>query len=264
MARGVARQRDERHARRDFAARNGPEPVVIGVEGGPGRFEEGLRALARGAHDGIVAPEFELGLVDHHLGLGEHGLAVQREAADVVGVAVADQDRVDVGGRDACRVQRHGEAAAPAVEATRSRVDQDRAAAALDHVARDGEVGERRPMRGPQHGGRLLAGDALEEVEASIEEAVAQVGHDDVAHLAAVHRRGLGHGFGHEIILFDGRRGGSQAAEWAQLFRNSSSAAFTTSVWVVHMPCAPPGITFSLAPLTILAESSPESAIGTI
>ena len=44
----------------------------------------------------------------------------------------------------------------------------------------------------------------------------------------------------------------------------SSRASLIVSACVVHMPCGAPGMTFNTAPFTILAESSPESAIGTI
>src|SRR5207247_9999884 len=46
--------------------------------------------------------------------------------------------------------------------------------------------------------------------------------------------------------------------------KKASRSALTWSFWVVHMPCDAPLYTLSVAFLMIFAESSAESAIGTI
>src|SRR6266850_5736219 len=46
--------------------------------------------------------------------------------------------------------------------------------------------------------------------------------------------------------------------------KNASSSSLTWSLSVVHRPCGAPLMTFRTEPLTIFAESSAESAIGTI
>jgi hypothetical protein len=46
--------------------------------------------------------------------------------------------------------------------------------------------------------------------------------------------------------------------------KNPSSSSLTWSLCVVHMPCGAPLYTLRTASLTIFAESSAESAIGTI
>jgi hypothetical protein len=43
----------------------------------------------------------------------------------------------------------------------------------------------------------------------------------------------------------------------------ASNSALIASLWVEHIPCGAPAMTFSVAPLTSFAESSAESAMGT-
>jgi len=50
----------------------------------------------------------------------------------------------------------------------------------------------------------------------------------------------------------------------SQVLKNARSSSFTRSFKVVHIPCGAPLYTTSLAFLTIVADNSAESAIGTI
>ena len=71
----------------------------------------------------------------------------------------------------------------------------------------------------------------------------------------------------HAQLARDSRAGLSvrpQATAACSPLKNASSSALIRSLCVEHMPCGAFEITLKDAPLTILAESKAESAIGTI
>src|SRR5882762_5950778 len=109
MSRGMTRQRDELHAVDDClgAAKRVP---FTGLDvrrcDGLRTLEERLRILRRPSSDFRRQPKVAFGLGDVNIGIGKDPLSVlRREAADVIGMEVRDQNEVDLFRRVACAAE---------------------------------------------------------------------------------------------------------------------------------------------------------------
>src|SRR5258707_9523380 len=99
MSRGMTSQRDELHAVDDWLGASKRVPLTgLDVRGGDAlrALEERLRILRRFSSDFRRQPKVAFGLRDVNIGIGKDALSVlRREAADVIGMEVRDQNEVD-------------------------------------------------------------------------------------------------------------------------------------------------------------------------
>src|SRR6202790_2446932 len=109
MTRSMARQRDELHAVDDWlgAAKRVP---LTGLDvrrcDGLRTLEERLRILRRLSSDFRRQPKVAFGLRDVNIGIRKDALSVlRREAADVIGMEMREQNDVDFFRRVACAAE---------------------------------------------------------------------------------------------------------------------------------------------------------------
>src|SRR6266436_3142057 len=131
MSRGMTRQRDDLYAVDDWFGATKRVPLAgLDVWRGDGlrTLEERLRILRCLRSDFGRQPKVTFGLRDVNIGIGKDALSVlRREAADVIGMEVRDQNEVDFFRRVACAA----EAARQAPESSTTppgagaRIDQD-------------------------------------------------------------------------------------------------------------------------------------------
>src|SRR6266403_1836978 len=131
MSRGVTMQRDDLHAVDDWLGATERVPFT-GLDvrrcDGLRTLEERLRILRRLSSDFRRQPKVAFGLGDVNIGIGKDPLSVlRREATDVIGMEVRDQNEVDFFRRVACAAEAARQA--PESPATPpgagARVDQD-------------------------------------------------------------------------------------------------------------------------------------------
>src|SRR5882724_9024602 len=109
MARRMTRQRDELHTVDDWLGATERVPFT-GLDvrrcDGLRTLEERLRILRRLSSDFRRQPKVAFGLRDVDLGIWKNALSVlRREAADVIGMEVRDQNEVDFFRRVACAAE---------------------------------------------------------------------------------------------------------------------------------------------------------------
>src|ERR1700694_902231 len=109
MSRGMTRQRDELHAVDDWlgAAKRVP---LTGLDvrrcDGLRTLKERLRILRRLSSDVRRQPKVAFGLRDVNIGIRKDALSVlSGQAADVIGMEVCEQNKVDFFGRIACAAE---------------------------------------------------------------------------------------------------------------------------------------------------------------
>src|SRR5882724_8343515 len=99
MSRGMTRQRDDLYAVDDWLGATERVPLTgLGVRRCDGlrTLEERLRILRRLSSDFRRQPKVAFGLGDVNIGIGKDAISVlRREAADVIGMEVRDQNEVD-------------------------------------------------------------------------------------------------------------------------------------------------------------------------
>src|SRR3981081_4183802 len=109
MSRGMTRQRDELHAVDDWLGATKRVPLsglYVRRCDGWRTLEERLRILRRLSSDFRRQPKVAFGLGDVNIGIGKDPLSVlRREAADVIGMEVRDQNEVDFFRRVACAAE---------------------------------------------------------------------------------------------------------------------------------------------------------------
>src|SRR6266436_1368008 len=122
MSRGMTRQRDELHAVDDWLGATKRVPLTdlyVRRCDGLRTLEERLRILRRLSSDFRRQPKVAFGLGDINIGIGKDPLSVlRREATDVIGMEVRDQNEVDFFRRVACAA--FGTATRPASAARRT------------------------------------------------------------------------------------------------------------------------------------------------
>src|SRR5712672_4707314 len=106
MSRGMTRQRDDSYAVGDWFGATERVPFT-GLDvrrcDGLRTLEERLRILRRLSSDFRRQPKVAFSLGDVNIGIGKDALSVlRREAADVIGMEVRDQNEVDFFRRVAC------------------------------------------------------------------------------------------------------------------------------------------------------------------
>src|SRR6202140_3504368 len=142
MSRGMTRQRDELHAVDDWlgAAKRVP---LTGLDvrrcDGLRTLEERLRILRRLSSDVRRQPKVAFGLGDVNIGIWKDALSVlSGQAAEVIGMEVCEQNKVDFFGRIACAAEAARQA--PECSATPpdagARIDEDQLLAGVDQEAR--------------------------------------------------------------------------------------------------------------------------------
>src|SRR6267142_3184906 len=109
MSRGVTMQRDDLHAVDDWLGATERVPFT-GLDirrcDGLRTLEERLRILRRLSSDFRRQPKVAFGLGDVNIGIGKDPLSVlRREATDVIGMEVRDQNEVDFFRRVACAAE---------------------------------------------------------------------------------------------------------------------------------------------------------------
>src|SRR5438132_13359774 len=109
MPRGMTRQRDELHAIHDRLGAAERVPLA-GLDvwrcDGLGALEERLRILRRLGCDLWRQPKVALSLRDVNLGVWEDDFSIVTcQTADMIGVEVRDQDKVDLCRRIACAAE---------------------------------------------------------------------------------------------------------------------------------------------------------------
>src|SRR6202521_2438512 len=109
MSRGVTMQRDNLHAVDDWLGATERVPFT-GLDvrrcDGLRTLEERLRILRRLSSDFRRQPKVAFGLGDVNIGIGKGALSVlRRDAADVIGMEVRDQNKVDFFWRVACAAE---------------------------------------------------------------------------------------------------------------------------------------------------------------
>src|SRR6266481_1333021 len=106
MSRGMTMQRDDLHAVDDWlGATEGVPLTSLDVRRCDGlrTLEERLRILRRLSSNFRRQPEVAFGLGDVNIGIGKDPLSVlRRQAADVIGMEVRDQNHVNFFQRVAC------------------------------------------------------------------------------------------------------------------------------------------------------------------
>src|SRR5260370_21856687 len=106
MSRSMTRQRDDLHAVDDWLGASKRVPFTgLDVRRGDGlrTLEERLRILRRLSSDFRRQPKVAFCLCDVNIGIGKDPLSVlRREAADVIGMEVRQQNEVDFFWRVAC------------------------------------------------------------------------------------------------------------------------------------------------------------------
>src|SRR5467141_1827708 len=109
MSRGMTRQRDDLYAVDDWFGATKRVPLAgLDVWRGDGlrTLEERLRILRCLRSDFRRQPKVAFGLGDVNIGIGKDPLSVlRREAADVIGMEVRDQNEVDFFRRVACAAE---------------------------------------------------------------------------------------------------------------------------------------------------------------
>src|SRR6202022_2439352 len=109
MSRGVTMQRDELHAVDDWLGATERVPFTGLAVRRCDRLrtlEEWLRILRRLSSDFRRQPKVAFGLGDVNTGIGKDALSVlRREAADVIGMEVRDQNEVDFFRRVGCAAE---------------------------------------------------------------------------------------------------------------------------------------------------------------
>src|SRR3977135_4251749 len=109
MSRGMTRQRDDLHAVDDWLGATERVPLTgldVRRSDGLRTLEERLRILRRLSSDFRGQPKVAFGLGDVNIGIGKDPLSVlRREAADVIGMEVRDQNEVDFFRRVACAAE---------------------------------------------------------------------------------------------------------------------------------------------------------------
>src|SRR5712671_5107187 len=131
MSRGMTRQRDDSYAVGDWFGATERVPFT-GLDvrrcDGLRTLEERLRILRRLSSDFRRQPEVAFGLGDVNIGIGKDPLSVlRRQAADVIGMEVRDQNEGDffrrvAGAAEAARQAPENSATPPGAGA---RIDQD-------------------------------------------------------------------------------------------------------------------------------------------
>src|ERR1700719_2930655 len=109
MSRSMTRQRHELHAVNDWLGATKGVPLT-GLDvrrcDGLRTLEERLRILRRLSSDFRRQPKVAFGLGDVNIGIGKDALSVlRREAADVIGMEVREQNEVDFFRRVACAAE---------------------------------------------------------------------------------------------------------------------------------------------------------------
>src|SRR5258708_10465823 len=109
MSRGMTRQRDDLYAVEDWLGATKRVPLA-GLDvrrcDGLRTLEERLRILRRLSSDFRRQPKVAFGLRDVNIGIGKDTLSVlRREAADVIGMKVRDQNEIDFFRRVACAAE---------------------------------------------------------------------------------------------------------------------------------------------------------------
>src|SRR6266403_2473857 len=109
MSGGMTMQRDDLHAIDDWLGATERAPLA-GLDvrrcDGLRTLEERLRILRRLSSDFRRQPKVAFGLRDVNIGIGKDPLSVlRREAADVIGMEVRDQNEVDCFRRVACAAE---------------------------------------------------------------------------------------------------------------------------------------------------------------
>src|SRR5712672_3732694 len=109
MSRGLTMQRDELHAVDDCLGTTERVPLTgldVRRRDGLRTLEERLRILRRLSSDFRRQPKVAFGLRDVNIGIGKDALsALRREAADVIGMEVRDQNEGDFFRRVACAAE---------------------------------------------------------------------------------------------------------------------------------------------------------------
>src|SRR5258705_10647838 len=108
MSRGMTMQRDELHASHDRLGATKRVPFA-GLDvrrcDGLRTLEERLRILRRLSSNFRRQPKVAFGLRDVNIGLWKDALSVSGQAADVIGMEVRDQNKVDFFRRVACAAE---------------------------------------------------------------------------------------------------------------------------------------------------------------
>src|SRR5713101_10020919 len=141
MSRGMTRQRDDLYSVDDWLGATERVPFT-GLDvrrcDGLRTLEERLRILRRLSSDFRRQPKVAFGLGDVNIGIGKDPLSVlRREAADVIGMEVCDQNEVDFFRRVACAAeapQQTSECSSTPPSAG-TRIDEDQLLASADQEA---------------------------------------------------------------------------------------------------------------------------------
>src|SRR5712671_566508 len=138
MSRGMTRQRDYLQAVDDWLGATERVPFT-GLEvrccDGLRTLEERLRILRRLSSDFRRQPKVAFGLGDVNIGIGKDPLSVlRREAADVIGMEVRDQNEVNFFRRVACAAEasRQAPEGSPTPPGAGTRIDEDYLLARVD------------------------------------------------------------------------------------------------------------------------------------
>src|SRR5216683_7377734 len=131
MSRGMTGQRDDLHAVDAWLGATERVPLTgldVRRRDGLRTLEERLRILRRLSSDFRRQPKVAFGLRDVNIGIGKDPLSVlRREAADVIGMKVCDQNDVDFFRRVACAAEaaRQAPEGSPTPPGAGTRIDED-------------------------------------------------------------------------------------------------------------------------------------------
>src|SRR6266478_467854 len=146
MSGGVTMQRDDLHAVDDWLGATERVPFTgldVRRYDGLRTLEERLRILRRLSSDFRRQPKIAFGLRDVNIGIGKDALSVlRREAADVIGMEVRDQNDVDFFRRVACAAEaaRQAPECSPTPPGAGTRIDEDQLLAGVDQEARISDI----------------------------------------------------------------------------------------------------------------------------